>query len=205
LSSPLDNGEIWRLFWPNWENIRFISDESERYDLAISKYRLLPSYAKEVSLPEPIQTSLDIADQAETKKRKDIKYTRYVITDLIIPIVSGIDKDPDAYLENYLQEFNLKLKDFKDIIIPFVKELRRKDYIPNYKEIINWVNWGYKVNEQYTEHRGLCYMAPKMWNMKELLAFLPNMPKIRQKLTDKQKYILDALIKEEKLAKEFLP
>jgi hypothetical protein len=47
-------------------------------------------------------------------------------------------------------------------------------------------------------------MAPKMWSMKELLAFLPNVPKIRQTLTDKQKYVFDALVKEEKLAKEFL-
>ena len=143
MSSPLDDGEIWRLFWPNWENIRFISDESERYDLGISNYRLLPSYAKEVSLPEPLPTSLDIADQAETKKRKSIDYTRYVITDLIIPIVSGTEQEPDAYLEEYLQDFKLTLKDFKDILVPFVKELRKKDYIPNYKEIINWVNWGY--------------------------------------------------------------
>lgn len=142
----------------------------------------MPGYSKEVALPELL----------------DGKYSRYVITEAIEPIVKTAEEETDKQLNNYLRFINMNAREFKDLLLRFVKSLRKRDYIPNYKELVNWVNWGHKPETRL--YGGLVYMTPKMWSEKELLDFLPQVPKLRRELSTKQQYIFDALIAKEKLA-----
>lgn len=83
----------------------------------------------------------------------------------------------------------------------FVLELRSKDYIPNYIEMVNWVNWGVFDRESHLYHRGIRYMIPKMWSLEDFKSSLRDLPRFRQQMSETQKYVFDYLLSKEKLAR----
>ncbi len=195
LTSYADGGETWRVFYPSIFNLRFVSDPTEDYKVGLPRYRLLPNLLSEETLAFPMEASKKLSDQIEGASEGTSEYTRAVRTEPITPLVSK-EVNPDRAIENWLRETRVPYSDFKKTLKNFSLEMLRSNAYPNYLAMVDWVNWGVKENEKHRWHKGLCYMNPKMWTKDEFLAFLPELPKVRRTLTERQRDVLDNMLSE---------